>query len=335
MTTSKLAIAKYPGKTYNAGPKAKTDIEKILASRFGFECLSFSEPVTYHNSLEYKIRSAHEWASLRLRSADTAFFQLPFPEPAIRALRAKKRIGIVHDLNGLRYGNPLVEKREIAAIKALDLVIVHNQAMRTYVAEQGIDDARIVTLEIFDYLCTSFPAKEGWNGAGRPTLVYPGNLSAEKSPFLHELSEGELQTPIRLYGNGYSSDLDGKFIYGGVFEPDQIGSIEGDLGLVWDGFKDERDASTGFKGYTRYNCPHKLSCLLACGMPVIVWSKAAMADFVTRENVGYTINKITDIDDLTFDDYVTKLANARRIGDLLRAGTYTTAAVTECLSRIS
>ena len=54
---------------------------------------------------------------------------------------------------------------------------------------------------------------------------------------------------------------------------------EGNLGLIWDGASDSSDEDIGMKNYTRYNNPHKLSCYMAAGLPVIVWEKSAISKF--------------------------------------------------------
>ena len=45
----------------------------------------------------------------------------------------------------------------------------------------------------------------------------------------------------------------------------------------------------------KYNNPHKLSLYIAAGLPVVVWRQAAIADFVETNNIGITIESLTDI----------------------------------------
>ena len=99
--------------------------------------------------------------------------------------------------------------------------------------------------------------------------------------------------------------------------------IEANLGLIWDGNFDDSDENVGFKKYTKYNNPHKLSCYIAAGLPVIVWEKAAIADFVNKYNIGYTISKIYDINEIDLSDYNQKLANISKLQQEVRNGEFT------------
>ena len=77
------------------------------------------------------------------------------------------------------------------------------------------------------------------------------------------------------------------------------------------------------KRYTKYNNPHKLSCYLASGVPVIAWEKAAIADFINENNIGYTINSIYDINNISILDWNKKLENVKVISKNVRSGYYT------------
>ena len=49
--------------------------------------------------------------------------------------------------------------------------------------------------------------------------------------------------------------------------------------------------------YLKYNNPHKLSLYMASGLPVIVWKKSAIAEFVLSNNVGIAVDSIFEIKD--------------------------------------
>ena len=78
-----------------------------------------------------------------------------------------------------------------------------------------------------------------------------------------------------------------------------------------------------FKQYTKFNNPHKLSCYLAAGIPVIVWEKTAIAEMVKRENIGYTIRSLEGIKNLNFQDYSSKSESVRKYKEKVRSGYYT------------
>ena len=136
---------------------------------------------------------------------------------------------------------------------------------------------------------------------------------------------------LNLFGIGLDKDLGEKRKYFGAFSSEDLSVLRGDIGLVWDGNCDESDENVGFKRYQRYNNPHKMSLYLAAGIPVIVWAKAATAEFVKKNNVGYVINSVYDINKLDFADYETKRKNAQKIGGRLRSGHYTMRVINEAL----
>ena len=47
--------------------------------------------------------------------------------------------------------------------------------------------------------------------------------------------------------------------------------------------------------YLKINNPHKLSLYLAVGLPVVIWDEAAEAEFVLKENVGFTVKSLYDL----------------------------------------
>ena len=104
--------------------------------------------------------------------------------------------------------------------------------------------------------------------------------------------------------------------------------------MVWDGNYDESDEDKGYKKYTRYNSPHKVSCYLVAGLPVIVWRKSAVASFVQKNNIGYVISNLDDINNIVLDDYKTKKANAMILGAKLKNGYYTQKSLEKALNKI-
>lgn len=128
---------------------------------------------------------------------------------------------------------------------------------------------------------------------------------------------------INLYGNGNEKINNKKIFYKGTFQSDNPLTISGKLGLVWDGNYDDSDANELFKNYTRYNNPHKLSCYLAVGLPVIVWSKSAISEIVEKYNIGYQIGNLYDINNIDLSDYDEKKKNVEKLSTKLRDGFFT------------
>lgn len=113
----------------------------------------------------------------------------------------------------------------------------------------------------------------------------------------------------------------------GAFAPEELPAhIKGEFGLVWDG-----NSLNDSTGYMRFNNPHKMSLYLASGLPVIVWDKAATAEYVENNRVGITIGSLTDLnsrlDNISKDEYVIYQQNAMNIAKKLREGFYTHSAI--------
>ena len=76
--------------------------------------------------------------------------------------------------------------------------------------------------------------------------------------------------------------------------------------------------------YLKYNNPHKTSLYLSSGLPVIIWSDAALAKFVKINNVGITVDSLSDVSEkikqITQVDYDIMAHNAKRISQKLTNG---------------
>ena len=167
--------------------------------------------------------------------------------------------------------------------------------------------------------------EEKENAENSEAIIYAGNLVQAKSPFIYQLDEKKMNFKMNLYGIGLDKGVvNNQISYKGKFQPDELpNKLVGKLGLIWDGNYDESDQNEGMKRYTKYNNPHKLSCYLASGVPVIAWEKAAIADFINENNIGYTINSIYDINNISILDWNKKLENVKVISKNVRSGYYT------------
>lgn len=311
----------------NAAPKAPGDINRILKQNFD------AQIITLLRKKNYKYR-------LLLEFAKCAFYKgvivlqhpLLFNPKAYDLLPRDRTVILIHDISGLRNQDDVALAKEVAIFNKFKYIIVHNQRMKDFLVQQGVNEQNLYILEIFDYLAD---VTDRALPTGEPLrVIYPGNLRANKTPFIYQLQEEKMDFVINLYGLGIDSDVCAKMPYMGSFEPDDISVLQGDMGLIWDGDFDEGDEDKHFKNYTRYNDPHKLSCCLAAGKPVIVWRKAAIADFVREHNVGYTIGNIYDINALDLSDLEVKKQNARLLGAKLREGHYTLKVLRDIMSKI-
>ena len=113
-------------------------------------------------------------------------------------------------------------------------------------------------------------------------------------------------------------------IYKGQFSPnDLLKHLDQDFGLVWDGNSIET-CDGRYGNYLRYNNPHKASLYLSMGIPVIIWKEAALAKFISKNNLGITIDSLNNLDkvldQITENEYKTMKSNVLRISEKLRNG---------------
>lgn len=337
------------GPNFNAGQKAPSDIIKIINNSFD----SYSSFISNFNSEEflnkhnifYRILCRFSFLKIFLNSRikkDIVLIQYPMEERTnflnklflfnMKFLKKNKSIILIHDLDGIRYQNNIFHKQDIDRFNKVKYIIVHNDIMRNKLIEDGVK-SKIYTLKLFDYICDyDNEVRDTSLDENNPIIVYAGNLSPKKSPFIHELLEKNIKFRLNLYGVGIDKNISNKIIYKGKYPAEVLpNKLEGNLGLIWDGKSDSSDDDIGMKNYTKYNNPHKLSCYIAAGLPVIVWEKAAISKFVTDKNIGYTINKISDINRLDLSDYFVKKENVKKLQVEVRNGIYTKNVINEIL----
>lgn len=314
----------------NAGPKAPRDIDKILEEEYGAKNKSFLRT----GNFKFKILLEF-FKTMFSKEIIVLQYPLLYKESFYNLLNKNRTIVLIHDINALRRKDEKDLKKEINILKKFKYIIVHNDKMKEYLLAKGINKDNLYVLELFDYLAKGeINEKDISLNRDDISLLYPGNLKREKSPFVYQLDDNKINFKINLYGLGISENISNKLIYMGSFEPDNINGLIGDIGLIWDGNFDESDENNTFKNYTKYNNPHKLSCCMALGIPVIVWRKAAIAEFVKNNNVGYIVSSIYDINNIDFSDYELKRKNAINIGKKVRSGFYTKRIFNQILKNI-
>ena len=329
-----VTISQYASNSLNAGPKAKLDVENILKSEFKSKVHTLKlngkeDNGKIINRIIYLLKKM--FFSLRyLHGKDLTIIQFPFLNNLFFTKKLKHKIAFIHDLDGIRKQDKRIEEREIKFLNTCEGIIAHNNTMKDYLVEKGINKQKIYVLGLFDYICRTEENNDKELYSKTIEIVYTGNL--DKAPFLKQIKSEKMNFEMNVYG-----ELNGKFEnkkikYKGKYSPDELpGKIEGNLGLVWDGNFDESDENEGFKNYTKYNNPHKFSCYIAAGLPVIVWKKMAISEFVTKENIGYTINSIYDINEIDFKDYEIKKKNVKEISKKVQNGIYTQNVIKEVL----
>lgn len=265
-----------------------------------------------------------------LKKNDVLILQYPmkkFYKIACRFARLKraKVVTIIHDLGAFRR-KKLTPEQENRRLSLTDYLIVHNPTMRDHLLQHGFKGG-IHCLQIFDYLSEREPVPNDkphtpWQ------VVYAGGLGSWRSGFLYKLNTCVKSYDIILYGKGFdeASNNCPRLHYKGFMPSDDfISSVEADFGLVWDG--DSLHECNGDWGeYLKINNPHKTSFYLRAAVPVIVWSKAAMAPFVKEENVGLVVDSLEQIGEklasLDEKEYAAMRMAARAMSKRLEGGFY-------------
>ena len=349
-------IMKYAQNT--AGSKARNDVNKICENMgykrvlvpikkernkdiIGIMQLIYDQFINYKN-----------WKKVfgNFKQGDVVVLQFPLVSHCLNigsvmqtaSSKGTVVILLVHDLESFRMKNKkqlnfLIRKgfqiEENSAIKNANYIILHNQRMIEAGIKLGIAKDKIFSLEIFDYLIPEF--KKAYNQEkiryGLPIII-AGNLRRHKAEYLYKLP---INCNFNLFGIGYESQNCKNISYYGSFSADELPfKLEGSFGLVWDGI-DSRTCEGVYGDYLRINSPHKISLYLASGIPVIIWSKAAMAKFILDNKCGITIDSIEDIKDIidkmNEEEYNTLLNNAQKVGNKLRDGYFTMQALNKIL----
>ena len=322
-------ISHYAINARHAGPKAKTDIERIVEKEYKARVCSNISKNENKNPLFFRINKLL-FSMKNLNTNELTLIQLPYSYNKKIMDLPKEKIGIIHDINGLRNQDNQLLGKELEIINNFNVVISHNQKMTSFLKNNGVK-TKIVNLEIFDYLLDR-PLEKQENQSEQLEIAYTGNLLPNKIEFIHQLKNEKMNYKIDLYGNGINSNINDKIIYKDSYEPGDLpNKLNEDLGLVWSGKKDDSDENTLEKNYLKYNNPHKASCYLAANMPIIVWKKSALAEFVIKNDIGYAINTLDEINNIEKKQLKQKKINAEKIGKMIREGHYTKTALDKAI----
>lgn len=242
-------VSQYIVTNNDAGPKAKTDIEEILRKSYNAKIFTNKVRNNEENNVKSKIKK-FIFSTLSLKSEEMTIIQIPFSNKIKILNMAKNKIGLIHDIDGLRYNNEKLLKEEINALNQYQGIIVHNDAMEKVLKDNGLT-TKTEKIELFDYLVDdNFFIKERKFNKNDIKIAYPGNLEPNKASFLYNLDENRMNFRLSIYGNYLEKDKlkNNKIVYKGSFPPNVIiERLEEDLGLVWSGKIDESDIENGEK----------------------------------------------------------------------------------------
>ena len=323
MNMNKYVLEVKEGQSNSAGSKAKQDISYFL-NQSGYSPISINIP---KNKI---IRALFGKRIVRniLKNINSGIFVFQYPMYSrvisqfvlqyLRNYRNIQKIIVIHDVESLRLNKDERNaiKKEISFFNQFDKVISHNTHMTSWLRENGLQPV-VTDLKIFDYHNPQEISRSDFDRS----VVFAGNIA--KSAFLNKL---QIQSDLYLMGPGATGIYPKNVHYLGVFDPEEVPiHLTKGFGLVWDG--ESLDTCDGVFGeYMKYNNPHKVSLYLSSGIPVLIWKKAAMADFIREHNVGLVLNSLNEIDQvlnsITEESYLNMKHNVDQIANDLRTGKY-------------
>ncbi len=318
----------------SAGNKAKTDIEAIMSS-LGFRNVGLRQTASSNKVYSFfRTLAGVLIAPFRLHKGDCLVLQYPLKKYFtfvcnMAHVRGARVVVLIHDLGSFRRKALTVEK-EMARLHHADIIVAHNLHMKGWLESHGCKRP-VETLDIFDYLSEVPLGQQDGHAVAPPyRVIYAGALSPRKNSFLYKVGERLHSTRIMLYGKGFEIEkacgADRFECMGFVQSDELIATAKGDFGLVWDG--DSTTTCSGdFGEYLQYNNPHKTSLYLRCGLPVIIWNKAGLADFIRDNKVGLCIDSLERLEEvlgcISAEKYAEMKSNALHIRDKLQSGFYT------------
>lgn len=333
----------------HAGGKARDDLEKIFL-KHGIKNIDINslleerkkankiDKLKYH----YQVGGIWKEALKKINKGDILIIQFPVVNHTfmLRKIFEKIRkkqvriIAFIHDLEILRMSNDKeisnfekwrMRKEELDVLYLFDQIVVHNESMKNYMNDVlDIPLEKMIVLQIFDYLLSDDFIPLQVDEKDYKKCIIAGNLARNKAEYVYKLPA---LPNFELYGINYEEILMSNINYHGSYYADELPfHLCGGFGLVWDG--DDIDTCSGVWGnYLKYNNPHKVSLYLACGIPVIIWDKAALADFIISNKVGITISSLKELyqrlNEISFDEYKTLKMNAIALSKKITIGYYT------------
>lgn len=335
MKYSNYLISEDNGNNNHAGSKARNDIDYFLKENVSeiLRVEKFFNSNGIINKVKILCKMTIDWSKIiyKINPKSNIIIQYPLESPKeivnffikmTKKVKDAKLIAVIHDLESLRFDSKR-KKSEIEYLTQYNYIMVHNESMKRYLVNQGIDENKLIILGIFDYKTDEINKK---NRNLTNEIAIAGNLSSDKSGYVYDLGKIGSNLKFNLYGPNYKEYKNDNLKYFGQFPPEKLPeNLEGSFGLVWDG--SEINDCVGITGeYLKYNNPHKVSLYIVSNLPIIIWKKAAMADFVVKEQIGIAVDSLEDIYDeiskLKEEDYQNMINNISSISKKLENGYY-------------
>jgi hypothetical protein len=216
------------------------------------------------------------------------------------------RIVIVHDLKSVQ-SNLFGERDdarthdwvtcERALLVSATEVVTHTARMEHWIKEQySCTSARFLRLPLFDYLCDPQPVTRPSRVPGIITVAFAGNLHA--SPLADEFAQHLPSHPrlrYEFYGSPVRSPLWSRpdVTWLGDVEPEELparlAASDADFGLCW------WSSAILSSKYLQMIAPHKASCYLAAGLPLLVPADSHVASLAAAYRIGVSLGTLGDI----------------------------------------
>lgn len=325
---------------FNAGNKARKDCEIIFKKLNIKEIkMNYFAMSKFYNTFIYKCidQSIAIISNFKFLFKRYTLFFSQFPVEKkwgylyFYNLKNINIVSIIHDLDGLRERNKEKIKNEIKYLNKSKYIISHNSKMTELLIRNGVTKNKIKNLNIFDYILKEEDREV--NKIKTSDICFAGNL--EKSLFIYKLKKIK-NVKMDVFGINYQEEKNqGDFNYCGAYPPNEIHKkLSGRYGLIWDG--DSLKECNGLYGeYLKYNNPHKFSLYVAAGIPVITWKKAAIAEFIDKENLGITVDSLYDLEkellNLSNEEYEEKVKNVLKLREKIINGEILTKLIQEIL----
>lgn len=350
----KYQLVEKIGSVNTAESKAPTDVRKI-AKEMGFSPINIISKEESNNSILTRLERQYnyfiQWGRFynKIDVDSMLFIQFPLYRRELNEFRILKKLKkakkvkivlLVHDINSLRPDSsiPVKEKKrqqkeESELFNIADQIILHNNVMINYLVNRGIPRSKLINLKIFDYLS---PINSNKKIIFKRVINIAGNLDPKKSKYLSQLNT--INCNFILYGPNYHSLKYKNIDYRGSLAPDKVPKVlNKGLGLIWDGT--EITTCSGVSGeYLKYNNPHKLSLYLSSGIPVVIWSKAAEAEFVKENKVGFLIDSLDELpvllQSISSSEYTSLIENVQKVANNLKKGMFTKAALYNAIKNL-
>ncbi len=301
--------------------KAKEDIAKIAES-VGWQRLSIERYNDARFSAEIRHQKIHTFLD-KVGKNDIVVHQFPtymsqaFEQDFQRAIqqRGAKYVLLIHDFEPLRVSREHAWEWELA--QCADLIIAHSQPMASTLQQHGVTTPT-ETIQLFDYLGPT-PAL---NPIFKKEINYAGTW--QKAPWLQHYQGPKLN----LFGSRPKRWKDlvlpKSINWVGSFDPEEITTaFSSGFGLLWDSDYEDKF----FQSYTKVNAPHKASLYLKAGLPLIAWSQSYLGDIVRANQLGMTIDDLSDLTKLVGvvrpADYLTFQENSRLFQKRISEGYFT------------